>query len=181
MLDLLLATLVLLAPVPKDKGGFYYPTRAGAICEFDCGEEKTHNQTVTRVEPADRGGFVVTMQVDGREDPQRVLVTDKGLVTLAMGGKRLEPPACFLKLPAVPGETWEAQVRDLTFKYTTVGPERVEVPAGKFDAIRVDMTHEVAGRQVKVSYWYALGVGPVKVVVDGRTAMSLKKFTAGKD
>ena len=181
MLDLLLATLVLLAPVPKDKGGFYFPTKVGAICEYDCGEEKPHTRTVKRVEPADHGGFVITFKVDGHEDPQRVQVTDKGLVMLAMSGKQLEPPPCILKLPAVPGEKWEAQMQGMTFKHTTVGPEQVEVPAGKLDAIRVDMTHEVAGRQVKVSVWYALGIGPVKVAVDGRTALSLKKFTAGKD
>jgi hypothetical protein len=49
-------------------------------------------------------------------------------------------------------------------KYTTVGEEEVEVPAGKFKAIRVDMVAGDERPPAGTTYWFALGHGPVKIL-----------------
>jgi hypothetical protein len=95
-----------------------------------------------------------------------------------------------LKLPAKEGETWEFASKDkgdltLTDRYTTGKEEEIEVPAGKFKAIRVDMETVSNGRTaVRMTYWHAPGVGVVKEVrhIDRQPDMVwvLKAFTRGE-
>ncbi len=53
-----------------------------------------------------------------------------------------------------------------------IGPkeETVEVPAGKFKTIRVDIKLEENGQQVDITYWFAQDVGFVKQTVDAAGA-----------
>ena len=69
--------------------------------------------------------------------------------------------------------------------FTTAGLEEVEVPAGKFKALRVELeVKEQSGRAVaapqRVRYWFAAGVGLVKMEVVGMKEPNtrlLKSFT----
>jgi hypothetical protein len=94
-----------------------------------------------------------------------------------------------LKLPAKAGDTWEWEDRAADagrrqkIKFKIVGEEEVEVPAGKFKAIRVSEEEEVRGRTTKHESWYAPDVGLVKRVtqlVVGEGVILLKSFTPGK-
>src|SRR5262249_18740166 len=80
------------------------------------------------------------------------------------------PPGCLLRLPATPGDTWDEELpvrtKDgpLKMKYTTGKEEDVEVPAGKFRAVRVEAVSQVASSPTQITYWFAAGVGSVKIV-----------------
>jgi hypothetical protein len=52
-----------------------------------------------------------------------------------------------------------------TIDVTLVGPETIEVPAGTFDALRVEMlVNDISeGSSYKTTFWLAKRVGPVKV------------------
>jgi len=68
----------------------------------------------------------------------------------------------------------------------TVGMiEDVEVPAGKFHAVRVE-SEEPVGKELtqKTTTWYAPGVGWVKMVLqfgDAKEVKVLKSFAPGKN
>jgi hypothetical protein len=91
------------------------------------------------------------------------------------------PSITILKFPLQVGQTWPG--RDFGGGNTeTIAPqglETVEVPAGRFEAQRVD--HHIAysnGATDTLSYWYAPGVGMVKMIENltvwqGETAVHL--------
>ena len=80
--------------------------------------------------------------------------------------------------PATPGNP------SSKFKYTTGKEEEVEVPAGKFKAIRVEMENVINGAVFRTTYWHAPGAGMVKIVSHdhkrGDRVQVLKSFTPGK-
>jgi len=90
-----------------------------------------------------------------------------------------------LKLPAVAGTEWrehrdgmnEPLVREW---YVIRRWERIRVPAGKFDAERVDVTKvDRDGTRGEQSFWYARGVGHVKSVYSSGQSVELNSFTPG--
>jgi hypothetical protein len=118
-------------------------------------------------------------------------VSKSGFDMLASGGVTYEQPLPFLKTGAKPGEEWEyTYTRTPTAfhcRLKLVGTERVEVPAGKFNAWRVDQAESNSlvggpnqnGPSIKGSCWYAPGVGMVKQVWQCQQT-TLKRFSPGK-
>ena len=85
------------------------------------------------------------------------------------------------------GHTWDYKgkmgAQDWTQSWKVVGPEKVKVPAGEFDAIKVESTSEVAGSTTEYTFWYVDRVGPVRIVtkVSGMTNdMVLVKYSFPK-
>ena len=188
----LLAPLMLLAatpaaPVPKDEP-VYYPARVGARWVVRAGEAEV-TYVVTAVEQKAEGGLVsVGIEKGGQVKPhKKVLVSGEGVFEVELGGAAIKPPNCLLKRAARPGDSWvtEATVGDTTLRVKRIcrAPELVEVPAGKFKAVRVDEERTTAeGTTYKTSSWYAPEVGLVKVeMADGDAALVLKSFTPAKD
>jgi hypothetical protein len=178
------------AAAPALKGGVdgrYYATRLGAKWVYDAdGKEYTH--IVTKVEDTD-GGKIVFIGKDegGKITPVRKLtVTDKGIFQDQDGDEKLDPPFCYLKLPAKVKDTWEANPSHQgkimgRGTRTLAGYEEIEVPAGKFRAVRVDWDYTPVGQPTyKIKTWYAPGVGMVKMV-SGKLTTVLQKFSPGKD
>jgi hypothetical protein len=66
------------------------------------------------------------------------------------------------------GHTWKYAGKmggqDWTQDWTVVGPEKVTVPAGTFDAIKVESSSTVAGSTTEYVIWYVDRIGSVKVV-----------------
>jgi hypothetical protein len=64
---------------------------------------------------------------------------------------------------------------------TCGGREEVEVPAGRFATVRVDWEFTFVGDKPRwATYWFAAGVGPVKMVNEYEEWV-LKSFTLPKD
>ena len=63
-----------------------------------------------------------------------------------------------------------------------VGVEDIEVPAGKFSAVRVEDEYSFRGGEEKSreTYWFAPNVGVVKADY-GHTKVILKSFVPGKE
>lgn len=108
-------------------------------------------------------------------------VTATTVCRVAEDGKPLPAPDCLLKLPPTPGAKWEQPMfapdgtrLAETAVRTVVGEEKVETPAGKFTAVRVDMEYP-AGRPWSKT-WYVPGRGVVMTDFGG-SAFKLKSFT----
>jgi hypothetical protein len=195
LLVLLAASAALAAPAPKaPKAEPYFPTAKGATKVFQTtlGDEVAEvTETVTAVDQKD-GTVRVTVSRNVNTDPAGQSVTEvseKGLSLLSTDGDTYPVPAPLLRLSARAGETWTWEREKpgggtaVRTTYTARGEEDVEVPAGKFRAIRIDSQLEIKSRVLTSSHWYAPGVGLVKMVstsggVDRTQA--LKSFTPGK-
>jgi hypothetical protein len=192
----LLAFVVLVpaAPVPKDKKPVYYTaTKVGDKREYRNGDGKTTLVlVVTKVEENPKGGLFVTESTvsEGRiQEPFRVLSVTEDAIGVARGlsvPNKYDPPLVFIMPKLKIAEGWENELggertvppgfRRPKNRYVLRGTELVKVPAGEFDAIRVDQDMEDGSVR---SVWYARGVGEVKAVGrwDGRV---LHAFTTGK-
>jgi hypothetical protein len=183
------------APAPKDRLFPYAPTRIGdtAIYEISAnGKEQEMTEQVTGVERKGREIVITTTtQINNRKSvTNRYSYSDEGLFRLTLGAREYDPPLCLLKLPARPGLKWEGtdwltKGGERAMTYTIKDVEEIEVPAGKFKAIRVETESKQSENNVtRSTTWYAPGVGPVKTVSQVRTfemVRVLKSFTPGKD
>lgn len=190
------ASACLWAPPPKD-GPVYFPTKAGArwVYLVKLGEVDRPYESVEVVTAVEQKGGATLVTVghesQGEVMPHHVMsVSSKGVfVTSAVGGEMTEP-FCVLRLPHRPGNKWEAvfagkQWGRVVGTAAAFGPEEVEVPAGKYQAVRVESeTPFIDGRKgsAKATTWYAAGVGVVKEVrADAGSVRVLKEFTPGTD
>jgi hypothetical protein len=176
----LLAGPAVPAPKLKDREPQYlHPTKVGARKVYLDGDvEKTF--VVTRSEAKD-GMVVVTLCeiVDGKEvEAQTIHVSEKGLFRASIGTNKLAEPQCLVKLPLTKDEEWTFDLgptyRDSgTLKF--VSREKVEVPAGTFDAIRIEQTSKTG----TATFWFAENAGLVKSIYLGQERV-LKSLSTGK-
>jgi hypothetical protein len=137
------------------------------------------------------GGLVIiSLAASTKSGPRaatKTRVSVQGVVSIFDGREDINPPVPLLKLPANAGDTWTVGPREnrrgpvAGHTCKVIGEEVVEVPAGKFTAIRVDSVYPADGADSTVSRWFAPNVGLVKMDNGGgsRTAV-LKSFTPGK-
>jgi hypothetical protein len=88
-----------------------------------------------------------------------------------------EPVRQYLKNPPTAGATWQWKGKgmmgvEIDESNTVIGPEMVEVPAGKFQAMKVETNLIQGGSPVKLTYWYANWIGFVKGVTESGTFKS---------
>ncbi len=68
--------------------------------------------------------------------------------------------------------------------YTLGEVETITVPAGKYEAVKVECSDYTINHTNKTFHtsWFAPGVGEVKRIdIHGKSIMELTSFTAGKD
>jgi hypothetical protein len=188
LVPFLLVTVSLLpaAPVPRDAGKqFYFPTQVGTKLLYDFGPAHgPYLEVVTESEERD-GRYRVTVKRTNPEEKDdegasRTLyeVSGDGVFVLAyyleLGADRLtcEPPYCLLKLPHKVGEKWGGNLKDKEPEMVAGKVETVKVPAGTFEAIRVD-------QGPKSTYWYAPGLGCVKCQIND-SLLELRSVTLPK-
>jgi hypothetical protein len=179
----------LAAPALKDRRAdrLYAPTCVGDRQVY---EQRGPNGTtegahvVAKVEEKD-GALRVTIQRDGETSVWTdMVVSEKGVVWHTLRGFKLDYPVPAVKLPLKPGESWEYEPKSGHFKRTyTVGrEEEVDVPAGKFRAIRVEEEFTRGDERQRHTFWHAPRVGIVKAVIRTETAewtQVLTSFTPG--
>jgi hypothetical protein len=162
----------------------YFPTRVGDSRVYRYGE-KEFTDTVSRVEQMGDAKVVTVTRSTGKEIvvAERVAVLEKGLAVLESFGWRLDPAVWVLKLPAKSGFEWTRERDSDTGKYLDIraicGSEIIEVPAGRYSAVKVTLSTTLDNRQ-KGTFWFAPGVGLVKCEY-GNTTQILRSFTPGKD
>ena len=100
--------------------------------------------------------------------------------------QEISPPLCLLKLPITNGAKWkgELKVANDEGKYSCEAKEEtVEVPAGKFKAMRVTILLEGKTQNVTTSYWFVPDIGFVRQTVETgnlNIVMDLEKYTIAK-
>jgi hypothetical protein len=164
----------------------YFPTRVGDTRVYRYGE-KEFTDTVSRVEQMGDAKVVTVTRSTGKGNgtvvAERVAVSEQGLALLESFGWRLDPPVWLLKLPAKAGHEWTRERDSDTGKYLDIRAihvsEIIEVPAGRYTAVKVALRTTLDNRQKRVN-WFAPGIGLVKSEYGGKTQI-LKSFTPGKD
>lgn len=186
---------LLAAPVPKDadKPTVYFMTRVGDTrVSTWVGRDHEVTETVTKVEEED-GTKLVTVELTSERGFQATdlyALNEKGLFRLAHNDHYYKKEWCVLKAPYRAGTKWEVDVVDhlgseVKSAQATSKAEWVEVPAGKFLALRVDIAYGGEQKSRTATAWFAPGIGQVKLVYrhgDGKEAgvVVLKSFTPGK-
>lgn len=186
--------LVAWMPPKKTEQSSYFPERVGdkLVYVYTNEPNKLKNMKEADVEEVDvvtsvkekNGIKTVTigrLGHDGKIYPHRKQeVSEAGIQQREdFVGGLLAAPRIYLKLPHKEGQTWDIDGFKETL--TAYGPEEVKVPAGTYQAIRVE--HRKQGdpkSEVIRTYWYAQQVGIVKVK-DGDTLVLLKSFTPSKE
>jgi len=95
--------------------------------------------------------------------------TAEGVFRYRNNGVDISPPFCMLKYPPKDGDKWEGQFNagGMVGKFQCQAHEvEVEVPAGKFKAVRIDMKVQEGGTSATTSYWFADGVGMVRQTIE---------------
>ena len=168
------------APAPRGGAeGAYFPIKEGAtrVYEVRSGDtvESGYTDVVTKVEKKDAAVHVTVTRDYPGANPYvtTIAVSGEGLFRVAVSGRDLAKPILLLKLPAKVGTKWEL---DGGARYEVTKEEEVEVPAGKFRAVRVE---QVNGDST-TTLWFAPSAGLVKMSLDGGPVTVLKEFKPGK-
>ncbi|MBO0700606.1 MAG: hypothetical protein J2P46_19575 [Zavarzinella sp.] len=168
------------APAPKAKDAVWFPTKEGdtRVYEVRSGDkvEGVYTDVVTKTEKKDAALHVTVRREFERHAPYitTIAMANDGLFRVASDGRALDKPILLLKTPPKVGAKWEL---DGGARYAVTKEEEVEVPAGKFKAVRVE---QVNG-DTATTLWFAPTVGVVKMSVAGSNAVTvLKEFKAGK-
>jgi hypothetical protein len=181
----LFQALISAAPVPKERAKeSYYPTTVGSKWVYLDGDQE-YTDVVTAVEVKDGAKVItITRHRAGGQPPfmlAKVAMSEKGVFQTFSGEIELAKPECILPASLDKGVGWQSVLAP-KWTRTIVGEEVVEVPAGKFKAIRVDSVS--AGRALPQKWskaWYAPRVGLVKAESLLGSDFVLKSFTPGKE
>ncbi len=174
----LLATALVSAGKPanekKDPPPNYYPLEVGNEWQFNItvGEKTTKmDSRIAKIENIDGVALArlecgVNNQVSATEHLRQ---TEKGVFRHRYNGAECDPPVCLLQYPVKASARWEGKltVGKEKAKYSCeTKDETVEVGAGKFKCVRVDLRLDSMGQIVNTSYWFVKDVGMVKQTID---------------
>ena len=175
------------APKQEKQQPDYFPIALGNKwhLQFEKKGVKTSGiMEVVKVETAagqTRAFLEMTMM--GKKLPRdgQISTSDKGVFL-----HKLEPPVCLLKYPVKEGASWRVQSKNNGVEYLvvcTVGKwEQVEVPAGKFKAIKVHVEYEENVAPFTTDYWFAADVGIVMLSTSSlKGTTKLVKFEKAGD
>jgi hypothetical protein len=194
----LAVSLMQATPAPKNakKPVLYFPTEVGTRWVFDSGGSIT-TKVITKVEEND-SVVLVSVASEGKDGKakagEQVEVSKDGFRFVYPNGRK----DTILKLPLHVGEEWtydRTRLDGTLFELVRLrafGPEKVTVPAGAFEAIRVETERSMSGLAGEVeavnidcpteTFWYAPNVGMVKYTNSKHHGdYVLKSFTPGKD
>jgi hypothetical protein len=183
----LLSTVAWSAPAPKNKLVYYYPLQVGdtLVYEIKTGAMTREQIEVVAAVEEKEGKRLVSMVYQSGETKRpagKVQVSEHGLVRLAASTREFSTPHPLLKLPLKAGASWTTNLDGpvKSYKSKAIGEEEVDVPAGKFKALRVETSFVSAKeRETTVSFWYAPNLGVVKSVSrvnERETVQVLKSF-----
>ena len=190
------STLLVLAPTREaGKEKFYFPTVVGTKWVYKEANVET-TEVITAVEEKNGSKFVTVARErkNGKLIPDDLIeVSSRGVFRHTRGHilKIGKEPVCLLDLALKPGKRREFDVRGGEQVRSEAGwmvanePEELEVPAGKFRAIRVDVqllkiSEKAVNPPIAFTCWYALEVGLVKQRSGDNDEKVLVSFKPGK-
>lgn len=156
-----------------------YPAPAGAVWHYaqwgaqDDGPEAPQNPMTIRVTEAaarpdgTKVAFTRRDSASGQLPATRIVETASTVSLSRASDPEGGPSLAILRYPLQPGVAWKGRstASGAVESVEPQGYETVTVPAGAFEAWRVDhVVHQPDGTEDRLNYWYAPGVGAVKLV-----------------
>jgi hypothetical protein len=176
----------------KEKSPNYYPLEVGNTWHYRVllkGKESTVTWTVSKYEKIN-GETVARLESAGVNANSNVMQSDKGVFQQRTLGADVTPPFKLLAYPIKIGAKWSGSFTEgkdetkYTYEAEIVKTESVEVPAGKFKAIVVQMKLDANGKRMTDSrYWFVEDVGYVKhtyAIGDLAFVLELERFERKK-
>jgi hypothetical protein len=161
----------------------YYPLKAGTKWEYRAGDRKL----VSRVARQDEKGTLIEVLIDGKVvDRQHILIKADGIYRTTLNGEAYSSPFRLLNLPPKAGDKWRFDTALKEQKLqgeVRISEAEVTVPAGKYKTFAATADFKVGDRSAGTTWYFAPDVGPVKIVVKGRTedlVIELEKLEPGK-
>ena len=187
----LLAPLSQAAPVPKEilkKFPDYYPLLPGTEWEYRVGESAVTVKVKDYTEKAGVRTGILASEVNGAEvATEAIRVDETGVYRTHINGIKIEPAVLILKFGIQKETEWASKCQvgehKVDFLFKLDGLEEIEVPAGKYKAVKVIGSGNIAGTETQTEFYFAEGIGIVRLTysIGGqRTSLNLKKYTAGK-
>lgn len=171
----------------------YYPLVKGHKWEFQINNQHDLVEAVSEVVKVENKDGVTTATIEIRQPGQPVKVAETIRVTadkmtrLAFGFVRLPTPVTMLKFPVTPGDSWTEKITivnsEVEVRTTVREAEELKLPAGTFKAVPVVMEYTFADQKIKLTNWYADGVGIVKQMIerpDRKVVSELRQFIPAK-
>jgi hypothetical protein len=190
------------APPPREVK-YYYAKSVGAKWVYHLYTKPDANEMTEEITAAVHKGRMTVIKILRSWNNER-LTTVHNYMAVSPDGvffygfsyndSRPEAPVCKLDTKARPGDKWELRatwsdgVPRVLLKYEARGHETVEVPAGRFNTMKVEtrIPHPAGEADWVTADYYAEGVGLVKTegrieTGEWKTVLALKTFTPGKD
>jgi len=179
---------------PDNQGPDFLPLAEGAKWEYRRTFEgqaglkvKSLDVRVSEVAKGEGGGVQFTGDFESLGLEERMVSAPEG-VSYRGGLGRGDKPLALIRNSGKAGDQWTSLLPIGCGGFATAtakasGPEEVEVPAGKFRAVKVTYTAVVWGNRRTMLVWYADGVGVVKQVYcpdSANIVIELVKHTPGK-
>lgn len=166
----------------------YYPTKVGTKWVYYTEQEDKEYTYIISSSDKRPNGYVIGVTQDYpsglRSEPMQYLAAGHGLYFLQDGKRKCEPPLCMLKMPHTERWSWSYSIQVVDIKINGTCDkgvvERVKVPAGEFESIRVQSYQGNDFSNCQTT-WFVAGIGPVKQIRYGGMVQVLKSFTPGKD
>jgi hypothetical protein len=167
-------------------GQEWYPLGEGHAWTYEDAEGRSVVKRVTGVEKdGDADAFVVEDRGYPGDLRLQVLRPLPGELRVVRMRRGLKAPVSWLKLPLEKGRRWSADLRQAEgsdaarLDFNVAGEDDVEVPAGRFSAVRVDAAGTDDGKStlLRLSVWLAPGTGEVKrtILVEKRGKVELDR------
>lgn len=173
------------APVPKHlmkrQEPLYAPTTVGAKRVYETGGAE-RVLIVAKIEHRNGTTVVIVEREDNgkRSEDDVVEVSGAGLIRTRWAGTDYDPPLVLVKGPVRVGESWAVKTIGVEGTKKVAAVETIKVPAGTFEAVRVESDYGPATAPSKSTAWYAPNVGLIKVVDGGTVTWLLKAVELGK-
>ncbi|MSQ94127.1 MAG: hypothetical protein EXR98_06170 [Gemmataceae bacterium] len=186
-ISLLLGAVILLASASsqaqdakKDKqddkkaaaGPDYYPLQVGNAWHYRRTTNGKVDTIVTRISKMEtiNNQLLARLELPGVAGNEHLIQNEKGIFRVRYNGSDVSPPLCLLAYPAKLGAAWSGEftVDKEQAKYTggIEKEETIEVPADKFNTIRVFINLEHRGNKLRTTYWFAKDIGFVKQTLE---------------
>lgn len=189
---LLAALPALAAPVPKDfkkNLPVYFPLNPGDEWVYELPGGMTARIVTRDVTEKDgaKTGTLVTLLGEKEVATETVRVDKTGVHRTHIAEQAIEPPVTMISFDPERENKWtvkaKVQSQEIVGSYEVAGTDDVEVAAGKYAAVKVVADLKITGQPAKFQFWFAEGVGSVKVVFEiaGTTQeMTLKAYNPAK-
>ena len=179
------------ASAQDEKSPNYYPLEVGNAWTYRVTAAGKDSSVTTRIAKHEKSGDVILAKHEspGVAPTEYLAQTAKGVFRHRLNNAELTPPFPILLYPAKVGDKWkgaftiEKEAGKHTFEAEVMSEETVDVPAGKFKALVVNVKLSGGGQAIEANYWFAKDGGLVKqsIPVGGATVtLELEKFERKK-